>query len=815
MKNNTSRQDEVSPKHAGKTPRAEAEAQMTEDALAELRRSGFSRRHFLKGSGALVVAFSVAELAGKLGIAPERMLAQGGNTPQTLDSWIAIGSDGAVTVYTGRADMGQGMSTVQTQLIAEELSVPINRVRLVQCDTGMTPDQGTSSGSQAHPVNFNRENLAQAGATAREALMAMASTKLGAPVEQLTVANGVISLKSDASKKATYGELIGGKRFNVNLQPNAKRKPQKDWTVLGTSVPRVDMPDLVTGRFEFAHNVRVPGMVHGRVVRPPAIGATLVSVDESSVSGLPGSVKVVVKKNWVGVVADKPWQAIQAAETLKVTWTPGTGLPSQHDFYSYMRNHPGKRDAYSVNSKDVDTKLTGATTRIKATYLHPYQMHGSIGSSCAVADVKGDNATIWSATQAVYPLRSTSAMVLGLQPQNVRVIYARGSGCYGLNGADGVSYDAALLSQAVGKPVRVQLTRKDEMVWGENYGLPFAVDQEVGLDATGKIVAWHYETWSATLGNRPGNNAPGNVASGLLAGFAPAAVAPRANAPDPTNWDNGNNAVPAYVTGRVGAKANGTGTVASERVLTHTVPSPFLTGPLRSPARLQNAFAQESFFDEIAAHVKADPIQYRLRHLSDSRLKDVIAAAAKGADWDTRPSPKAVASRTGVAAGRGIACVLYEGDNGYVALVAEVEVNQDTGVVRAKRIVVAQDVGPISSPNGLRNQLEGGALQGLSRALGEEVTWDDQKITSVDWNTYKSLYVGSAVPTIESALIDRPETEAMGAGETAITIVAAAVGNAIFDATGVRIREIPFTPERVKAALAAASGNRTQTAEVR
>ena len=812
MKNH-SRQNDTAPKLARVSKRAKAEEQMTEDAIAELRRSGFSRRHFLKGSGALVVAFSVAELAGKLGIAPERMLAQGGATPQTLDSWIAIGSDGAVTVYTGRADMGQGMSTVQTQLIAEELSVPVNRVRLVQCDTAMTPDQGTSSGSQAHPVNFNHENLAQAGATAREALLGMASTRLGAPADQLTAANGVISVRSDPSKKVSYGELIGGKRFNMSLQPNARRKPQKDWTVLGTSVPRVDLPDLVTGRFEFAHNVRVPGMVHGRVVRPPAVGATLVNVDESSVSGMPGNVKVVVKKNWVGVVADKPWQALQAAEKLKVTWTPGTGLPSQRDFYSYMRNHPGKRDAYSVNSKDVDAKLAGAATRVKATYLHPYQMHGSIGSSCAVADVKDDNATIWSATQAVYPLRSSSAMVLGLKPENIRVIYARGSGCYGLNGSDPVSYDAAILSQAVGKPVRVQLTRKDEMAWGENYGLPFAVDQHAGLDASGNVVAWDYETWSAALGNRPGNNAPGNVSAGMLAGFAPAAVAPRANAPDATNWDNGNNAVPAYVTGRIGGKANGTGTVASERVLLHTVPSPFLTGPLRSPARLQNAFAQESFFDELAAQVKADPVQYRLRHLSDQRLRDVVTAAAKQANWETRPSPKAVTARNGVASGRGIACVLYEGDNGYVALVAEVDVNQDTGVVQTKRIVVAQDVGPISSPNGLRNQLEGGALQGLSRALGEEVTWDDQKITSIDWNTYKSLYVGSNMPVIESVLIDHPESEAMGAGETAITIVAAAIGNAIFDATGVRIREIPFTPERVKAAISGAPA-RTQTAQV-
>jgi CO/xanthine dehydrogenase Mo-binding subunit len=786
--------------------------QLTEAAITALREQGFSRRQFLKGSGALVVAFSVAEFAEKLGISPEKMLAQGGNTPQTLDSWIAIGADGKVTVYTGRADMGQGTFTVQVQLAAEELSVPVNRIRMVECDTAMTPDQGTSSGSQCHPVNFNHENLAQACATAREALVGMAATRLGASAGDLNVVDGIITHKSDAAKKVSYGELLGGKRFEMTIKKDAKRKPVQNWTVLGRSVPRIDMPALATARFEHTHNVRVPGMLHGRMVRPPSIGATLASVDESSVAGMPGNVKVVVKKNLVGVVADKPWQALQAAEKLKVTWTPGPALPRQADFYNYVRNHPGRRDAYSVNSKDVEAKLQGATQRVKATYLHPYQMHGSLGSSCAVADVNGSNATVWSSTQAVYPLRGTTAMVLGLQPQNVRVIYVRGSGCYGLNGSDAVAYDAAILSQAVGKPVRVQLTRKDEMVWGENYGLPFVVDQQAGLDASGNIVAWDYETWSATLGNRPGNNAPGNVASGLLLGFAPQAIQPRAQAPDPQNFDNGNNAVPAYVTGRIGGKNNGTGTVASERVLTHTVPSPFLTGPLRSPARLQNAFAQECFMDEVATQVKADPVQYRLRHLSDQRLKDVITDAARQANWDTRPSPKPGNPRTGIASGRGMACVLYEGDNGYVALVAEVDVNQDTGAVRAKRIVVAQDVGPISSPDGLRNQLEGGALQGLSRALGEEVTWDDQKITSIDWATYKTLYVGSNVPTIESVLIDRPDSEAMGAGETAITIVAAAVGNAIFDATGVRIREVPFTPERVKAALAQRAGN--QTAQV-
>jgi nicotinate dehydrogenase subunit B len=772
----------------------------------------FSRRQFLKGTGALLVSFSMVELADKLGIAPQTASAQGGNTPQTLDSWVAIAADGNVTVYTGRADMGQGTFTVQYQLAAEELGVAMNRIRLVECDTAMTPDQGTSSGSQCHPVNFNQENLAQACATAREALVAMAATKLGVSASDLNVADGVVTHKSDANKKVSYGELIGGKRFEMTIKKDAKRKAVQNWTVLGRSVPRVDMPALATGRFEHVHNVRVPGMVHGRMVRPPSIGATVANVDESSVAGMPGNVKVVVKKNLVGVVADKPWQAMQAAEKLTVTWTPGPPLPQRADFYNYLRNHPGRRDALQVNSKDVEAQVQSAAQRVKATYLHPYQMHGSLGSSCAVADVRGSNATVWSATQAVYPLRGTTAMVLGLQPQQVRVIYVRGSGCYGLNGSDAVAYDAAVLSQAVGKPVRVQLTRKDEMAWGENYGLPFVVDQTVGLDGNGNIVAWDYETWSAQLGNRPGNNAPGNVSAGLLLGFEPQKVQARTNAPDPANWDNGNNAVPAYVAGRVGGKSNGTGTVASERVLTHTVPSPFLTGPLRSPARLQNAFAQECFMDEVAAQVKADAVQYRLKHLSDPRLKDVITDAARQFKWDARPSPKPGNPRTGVASGRGIACVLYEGDNGYVALAAEVEVNQDSGAVRARRLVVAQDVGPISSPDGLRNQLEGGALQGLSRALGEEVTWDDQKITSVDWATYKTLYVGSNVPAIESVLIDRPDSEVMGAGETAITIVAAAVGNAIFDAVGVRLRELPFTPERVKAALAQRAGNQTAQA---
>jgi CO/xanthine dehydrogenase Mo-binding subunit len=762
-----------------------------------------SRRDFLKSSGALIVSFSIAGPSGRAQVLGGP--ATGSPPLNQLDSWIAIAADGSVTAYSGKEELGQGISVAQAQLVAEELCVPFHRVRLIYCDTALTPDQAHTSGSQSHPTNFNHGNLAQAGATARETLLRLASERLGVPVDQLTAADGAISVKNNPAKSIGYGDLIGGRKFNLTLDAKAKRKDPREWTVLGKPVQRPDLPAIVTGQFEFVHNVRVPGMLHGRVVRPPTVGAQVINVDEGSVRDLPGVVKVVVKKNFVGVVAAKPWQAIQAANQLKVTWTAGTGLPNQSDFPEHLRNQKATRDTLLVDSIDVEPKLGEAATVLKATYYHPYQMHGSVGSSCAVADVRGDTATLWSPTQAVWYQRSSAAMVLGLRPENVRVTFRRGSGCYGLNGADTVTYDAALLSQAVGKPVRVQLTRKDEMAW-ENYGNAFLMDERAGVDAQGNIVAWEHESWSPSLGNRPGIGAPGNVITGLLTGFQPEPFNPRSPAPPPTAFNNNSNGVPSYLAGRVGGASKGTGTVKSERVLVHNVVSPFWTGPLRSPARLQNTFAHECFMDELASHVKADPVEYRVRHLSDARLRDILLEAAKAANWDARPSPKAAVLRTGVVKGRGIACVAYERDNGYAAMVVEAEVDQDTGKVAVKRIVVSNDCGPISNRDGLRNQLEGGALQGMSRALGEEVTWDAEKVTSLDWRTYHSLPLGFDVPKIETVLVNRPDEEATGAGETSITIIAAAIGNAIFDATGARIRQSPFTPERVKAALAARAG---------
>jgi CO/xanthine dehydrogenase Mo-binding subunit len=781
-------------------------SKMAQGATDALERAGFSRRSFIKGTGALIVSFSMGGAIETLA-AQNRPLVFGENAaadspPSTeVDSWIAIGSDGIVTAYTGKEELGQGMSTAQIQLVAEELCVPFQRVKLIVADTSMTPDQGVTSGSQSHPANFNRNNLAGACATARQALLELGSKQLNIPADQLVAVDGTIRAKNDASKKVAYADLVAGKKFNLKVDTSAKRKPASEWTVLGKPIGRPDMAAMATGTFEYAQNVRVPGMLHGMVIRPSAVGANLMDVDESTIAGMPGLVKVVVKKNFVGVVAEKPWQAIQIAKKLSVTWSPAPELPKQETFYDHLRAQKPVRDTMLVNSKDVDQKLGEAATVVKATYLHPYQMHGSVGSSCAVADVQGDKATVWSPTQGVWHQRATLAMLLGLKPENVRVIFKRGSGCYGINGADAVTYDAALLSQAVGKPVRIQLTRKDEMAW-ENYGFAFTIDERAGLDAQGNIIAWDHEAWAPVLGNRPVYTYPGNVITGFLVGFQPEEFKPRSPAPEPTSFSNNSNAIPSYVVGHVGGADHGAGTIKSERALLHNVVSPFWTGPLRSPQRLQNTFAHESFMDELAAHAKADPVEFRLRHLSESRMIDVVKAASQKANWEARPSPNPHAKSTaGFATGRGISCVAYEGDNGFSSMVAEVQVELATGKVVVKRLVVAIDAGPISNPDGLRNQSEGGALQGMSRALGEEVTWDDHNVTSIDWKTYHSLPLGFAVPKVDVVLLDRPDLPATGAGETAITVVAGAIANAIFDATGARIRQVPFTAERIKAAL--------------
>jgi CO/xanthine dehydrogenase Mo-binding subunit len=783
---------------------------MTPDAAAALERAGFSRRDFLKGAGVLVVSYSVAGCSKAPGTANNSPLATREGAPfapidpAQVDSWIAIAEDGSVTGYSGKCEFGQGFRTVQYQLVADELYVPLERVNLIICDTAFTPDQGTTSGSQSHPTEFGPSGLRQALATARVALIKMASEQLSVPVNQLSVENGEIFVIGDPSQRVTYGQLIGGQRFNLTVAPGARPKDPSQYTVLGTSVPRYEIPAKVTGQFEYVQSVRVPNTRHGKVVRPPRVGATVVAVDESVVQGLPGNVRVVQVSNFVGVVADKQYQALFAAQRPGlVTWSGGDVLPDQQGLYDWMRQQPS-RDSYTVLSDDVDQRFGDAANIIAATYLTPFQMHGSVGASAAVADVQGSGpngrATIWSATQGVYPQRDSVAVVLGIPQENVRVIFVEGSGCYGINGADTVSYDAALLSQADGNPVRVQLTRQDEMASGENYGPAYAIDLRAGLDDQGTIIVWDYNAWTLSKGNRPTAQAPGNIITGALAGFPTPPLVPGGGDP-PTSYSNNGNSDSSYGAGIVGTRPpGGTGTIESERILTHTVASPFFTGPLRSPGRLQNTFANESFIDEVAAFVGADPVQYRLQYLSDQRLIDVLNAAAQAAGWDTRPSPKPGNGGT-VVTGRGIACVLYEGNNGYSAMVAEVQVDLTTGKVTVTRIVASQDSGPVSNPDGLQNQMEGGALQGMSRCLREEVTWNNQMITSVNWMSYPVFHYGETLPVVETVLVNRLDKPQMGAGECTITLSAAAIANAIYDATGARVRQIPFTPARVLAAI--------------
>ena len=757
-----------------------------------------SRRDFLKGMGALVVSLSpTLRAAGETAQQGQFGTHVSHIDPNKLDSWIAVNADGTVTAYTGKCDLGQGMFTAQTQLIAEELCVSLQAVKLVQCDTAVTPDQGSTSGSQSTPTNFNVEDLALAAATAREALLTMAATHFGEDASLLTANDGAVTSRS--GKRVSYAELIGAKKFLLPLNKQARRRSPTQWIVLGKSVPALDHSALMTGTFEFVQHVRIPGMLHGRVVRPPQMGAKLLSVNETSVRNIRGMVKVVAREDFVGVVAETQFAAQQAARMLICKWQPGPPPPPQATFFDHMQTQPS-HDELSVDSGDVVPVLAKAHRVLRARYVYPYQMHGSLGTSCAVADVKAGSATVWSPTQSVYPTRNCIATLLSMAPDMVRVIFVRGSGCYGLNGADAVSFDAAVLSQAAGRPVRLQYTRQDEMR-SENLGNACVVEHRVGLDKDGSILGWDRENWVANRGSRPGYDRPGNIISGMLLGYEPAPLKPAPAMPPTRKLHNASNTVPEYVAGCAGGVCNGSGIVKSERVLTHTVESPFYTGPLRSPLRIQNTFANECFLDELAAAVNADPVEYRMRHLRNERVRAVLQAAAKAAKWEARPVHVTSRSSHGEQMGRGVACVAYEGDNGFAALIADVAVNVQTGEVRPVKFTVAIDCGPVSNPDGLRNQAEGGILQGMSRALVEEVTWDAERVTSVDWESYTSLHMDYVMPGIETIIVVPENVSATGAGETSITVTPAAIGNAIFSATGARVRQLPFTPARVLAAM--------------
>jgi CO/xanthine dehydrogenase Mo-binding subunit len=477
-----------------------------------------------------------------------------------------------------------------------------------------------------------------------------------------------------------------------------------------------------------------------------------------------------------------------------------------------MQQQPS-RNSLSVNTGDVDQVMASASKVMTAQYLYPYQMHGSLAASGAVVDVRGgtgDKATVkaWSCTQGVYFIRTTLSNLLRIPAANIEIVFVEGSGCYGHNGGDPVTQDAALLSQAVGRPVRVLYSRADEMIAGEHFGYPMVSSEKVGLDASGQIIAWDYENIVAQRGEGAVGN-PGNNIPGALAGFPTTQIVPSATPPaNPTTFGNGNNTVPPYCSGRVNGTDFYTGTVASQRVLNKVVAGPLWTAWLRSPYRLQNTFAHESFMDEIAASLRADPVQYRLRHLVDPRLIAVIKAVTQKANWETRPSPKLGGPFSKAGGGRGFSAYLHQTNNGYAAMYAEVVVNESTGEITVSKVITSIDSGPVLHPDGLRNQMEGQVIQGISRTLYEEVLFDraSSRITTNDWKSYWVLKFGDTIPVIETILIDSRNAPVAGAGEITITLVASAIGNAIFDATGVRMRQVPFTPDAFLAAKKAQKG---------
>lgn len=743
-----------------------------------------TRRQFLKTTGGLVVSFKLFPSISAFG---QATVGPGIDAdPTQLDSWLALAPDGTVTVFSGKVDLGTGVETALAQIVAEELDVPFSRIHMIGLDTNKAINQGTTAGSRT--IERGGPQLRQAAAAARQELLKLAAARLGAPLEKLTVVDGVVS---DGAKKVSYGQLIGGKQFNVKITatgtgwdmkvaPEVRAKEVKDYKIVGTSQKRLDLPPKLTGEFTFANDVRVPGMLHGRVVRPPTITSKPASVDESSVKNIPGLVKVVQEGSFLGVVCATEWAAISAAKALKVSWSqPSTKMPAgSEEVFAYIKNTKSLRDQVTVNKGNPDTALAQANKTYEAAYRWPFQLHGMMGPPCAVADVGKDQATLYTGTQGSFETRKAVAELLGFPEKNVRVLYREASGSYGRMGADDVSEDAALLSRAVGKPVRVQWMREDEHGW-EPKG-PAQLDlARAGVDAQGKIVAWDFSDRGFPL----------TAASGRgLRLLASRQIGMKPTADGNSNGTQGGGEMYAF---------------ENQKCAAPLIPwvqadeTPLRTGYLRAPGDIARCFASESFMDEIAADLRVDPVQFRMRYLgANKRGADALTAVAAKAKWQERPSP-APASSGSKATGRGVAISTRAGT--VCGAVAEVEVDKSTGNVAVKRFILSHDCGLIINPDGLKNQIEGNIVQGVSRALMEEVKFDSTGITTLDWKSYPVIKFPD-VPEIDIVLINRPDMPALGGGEPSSAPIAAAIANAILDAVAVRLREAPFTPARVLAA---------------
>lgn len=690
-----------------------------------------------------------------------------GAASRKLDDWLAFEPDGAVVAYSGKVELGTGVRTALAQIVADELDVDMARVRMVMAATGRTPDEGITAGSMT--LKTSGMTLRRAAATARMLLLEMAAAELNAAPSELTVRDGVITPRDRPGPRVTYAGLMAGGRFDHDIVDSAPLKAPTEYRIVGTDAPRIDLEPKFRGAASFAHDVRLDGMAHARMVLPPRPGARLISLDKSAVR----DARVVQVGDFVAVVAPREWDAIVAARDLRVEWSDGPALPAMADVHQRMRAATTS-DQVIVERGDVVGALARATTRLSATYTTPFHAHASVGPSCAVADWDGEALRVWSPTPGPYPLREALADLLHLEPERISVTSVEGAGSYGQNGADDTSACAALLAHTLRQPVRLQWSRGDEFGW-EPLAPAMVMELSAGLDGMGAISGWAFDGWSPSHANRP--RSAGDLIAGRLSGAS--AAPPR----------------PFYLGGERNAPTDYS--LSDQRVTIHWLAGADLrVSSFRSLGAFANAFANESFMDELARAAGADPLEYRLRYLDDPRARAVVEAAARRAGWG---QPLAAGM------GRGLAYARYENSEAYVATIAEVAVDTATGAIHVQRVTVAHDCGQIINPDGVRNQVEGNVIQSLSRALKEEYQFAPEGPVSRDWATYPILTF-SEIPDIAVDLIDRPEVGLVGAGEAATITTAPAVANAVYAACKARLRAMPFTPARVLAALGANGG---------
>lgn len=716
-----------------------------------------------------------------------------------LDAWIQIDGSDTITIFSGKAEIGQGMRTALAQLAAEELDVDISRLRVIMADTELTPDEGITAGSMSLQMSGNA--IRQAAAEARHFLLTLAHEELevaGAP-DTLIVADGTIT--DPATGRSTdYWTLFGGQAFGRQVTGVVQPKPFAEHKVVGQRAIRIDLPAKASGAPSYVHDMELPGMVHGRIVRPPSYGARLVAVDKDKVAQLTGVLKVVQDGSFLGVIAEREEQAIAARDALNAAaqWETDSPLPTEQSIYEILFAGP-TQDKLVIDGSIVDDPIPAITPppansskTVSAEYFRPYHMHGSMGPSAAVAQWVEGKMTIWSHTQGAYPLRGALAPVLDLAPEQIHVIHTEGAGCYGHNGADDVALDAALLARAYpDHPVLLKWTRADEHTW-EPYGPAMAIQLNASLDDSGKVVAWNQDIWSYPHSGRP---RPGSTeTSGLLAAWhlADPIPAPPRRMMGGRHSGSFRNSDPLYA-------------FPDRRVVVHENPvSPLRTSSMRSLGAYANVFAIESFMDELALATGIDPVEFRLTQLSDERAQAVIRAAAEKANWQRRTAPmdndRIDGDKGNKCTGQGIAFAQYKNIQCYCAIVVNVTVDCDSGEIHLDKVVIAGEAGQVVNPDGLSNQLEGGFVQAASWTLHEAVQFDADGITSRDWDTYPILRFTEA-PVIETVLLNRPELPFLGSGEASQNPTPAAIANAVYDAVGVRLREIPFTKERVLKAI--------------